>query len=156
MEAYLKKHYKYITFLGYEDNLVTYKLSCNFIDNVKNSLEYLYRTRATMRINQKKKYNKNFDETIETELPINVDFEKNSPDKLNLIEDLLLIDNDYYIIKLKPNVAQDLKYAISLSYKNRKKRTIEPLEESSKIKRGPRKKIPYNEFDYNITIPDDF
>ena len=151
---------KYVTYLGKDDNdYIIYKVSKDMIEDVKYSLELVYRMREHSRNN----YSKKLGDSIKSQtihLPTNVEFEKNSPTTFNLIIDQVIDNNGDYVIKVTSKVGQDLKYGISLVYKKRKKKEItQNLETPSNIKkrRGPNQKRLISEhFDYNIKIPPDF
>ena len=153
MEEYIKKHYKYVTYLGTDNDLVIYKVSPNMYDDVKYCLEYVYR----MRDNGRKYGKKTLAEPEPIHLPVNVDFEKNNPEMLNLIDEMVY-DGESYILKMKPMVGQDLKYGLSFVYQKRKRKPFDPADNNSIVKKrpGPRKKITHVNFDYNINIPHDF
>ena len=152
---------QHVIYLGTENGLITYKVSPNMMNDVKYALEYVYKMRNKAR-NYKNKKNKTekSDVTSDTliNLPINVEFNKNSPATLNLIEDLTLDDDKDYIIKVKPKIGQDLKYGISKIYQNRRKKRMEEEinDPTFRVRRGPNPKRADSDYDYNINIPDDF
>ena len=154
------KNYKYVTYIGKDNDMIIYKVSKNMIEDVKYSLEFVHRTRNYGRNRKKNKTDDQPKKSEQKHLPVNVEFEKNSPSTLNLIEYLKVDDENNFIIKLTPAVSKDLKYGISLVYKNRKKKAIiYDTDKNPNIKKRPGPKqirLQPEEFDYNIIIPCDF
>ena len=119
-----------ITLLGIDNNLVSYKLTTGMYDEVKYVLGLIYRLREQARSHAKKLQPQKYvdpdnickpknQRTPIIYLPINLDHEKNSVSTLNLIEDLIKVDANFVVIKLREKVAQDLVYGLKYVYKKR-------------------------------------
>ena len=145
--------------MGIENNLVSYKLTHDMFEEVKYVLELVYRLRQIAREKSKKTHPSNNTRIPKIYLPVNVEFQKNTPTTLNLIEDLTILE-DFYIIKLSEKVAQDLIYGLQYVYKkrlsNRSSKVNNSLNDDDTPKRNNRRKKNYNLEDYIIEIPKDY